>query len=249
MTGARAGRRERARPLAEKPFFERYRALIIGVVAIAAVGIIGAWAFNSASAAAYACSVEWVPAPTRSPGPDASPQPGYLQESMGAGHVGPGTTSPNSFVSYTYCPPATGSHFERGGPIDPQVYGPGERAIPQGWIHNLEHGGLVILYRGEPGDEGVSEAVQQQVRDFYSNMPPSPVCGFPPGQEGAGVTIAQFDDMASPFAVLVWGRVLPLESFDEAAIMDFWNTFGERTNPERFCALPSPGSDASPSPS
>jgi hypothetical protein len=233
--------------MVEKPFFERYRGAIIGLVVVAAVGLMAVWAFGSASAASYSCEVEWVPAPTRSPGPDASPQPGYVQEQMGAGHVGPGTTTPNGFVNYLYCPPASGDHYERGGPVQPRVYGPGERAIPQGWIHNLEHGGLVVLYRADPGDPGPTEAVQQQFSDFYANMPPSPVCGFAPGREGAGVTIAQFDEMATPFAALVWGRALPLQTFDEAAVMQFWNTYGERTNPEKFCAEPSP--DASPSPS
>jgi hypothetical protein len=77
-------------------------------------------------------------------------------------------------------------------------------------------------------------------------MPDSPVCGFPPTQQGAGVVITRFDEMATPYAALVWGRVLPLQTFDQAAIMEFWNTFGERTNPEKFCAVPS-GSPANPS--
>ena len=86
---------------------------------------------------------------------------------------------------------------------------------------------------------------------FFSGLPPSPVCGFPPTQEGAGVVVARFDQMATPFAALVWERVLPLETFDEDAIMEFWTTWGERTNPEQLCAPPSaaPSSPASPAPS
>ena len=44
--------------------------------------------------------------------------------------------------------------------------------------------------------------------------------------------ITRFDEMATPFAALVWGRVLPLQTLDTAAILDFWNIWGERTNPE-----------------
>jgi hypothetical protein len=247
----RAGRRERARPATGKPFFERYRIAIVGVVGVAAVALLAVWAFNSASAAAFQCSTEWVPDPTPTPADGASPQPGFHQEPMGATHVGPGTSQPGE-VTYTYCPPASGSHFQRGGPISPGFYGPGDIPLPQGWIHNLEHGGLVVLYRGRDGDPGLSGETQQQMEAFFSGMPPSPVCQFPPTQDGAGVTIVRFDDMATPFAAMVWERVLPLETFDEDAIMEFWTTFGERTNPEQFCQPPSPSPStpaASPAPS
>ena len=224
--------------------------LIVGVVGVAALALITVWAFSSASAAAFSCSTEWVPEPTASPAAGASPQPGYHQESMGNTHVGAGTSNPGE-VAYTYCPPASGNHFVRGGPITPGFYGPSDIPLPQGWIHNLEHGGLVVLYRGDPGDPGLSDEAQQQMQAFFSGMPPSPVCGFPPTQEGAGVTIVRFDQMATPYAALVWERVLPLETFDQDAIMEFWNTFGEQTNPEKLCAPPSsaPGSPVSPAPS
>ena len=244
----RAGRRERARPYAQqKSFFERYRILIIGLVGVAAVALLAVWAFNSASAAAFTCSTEWVPEPTASPAPGASPQPGYHQEGMGNTHVGPGTNNPGD-VTYTYCPPASGNHFVRGGPITPGFHGPDDVPLPQGWVHNLEHGALVVLYRGDPGDPGLTSETQQQMQAFFSGLGPSPVCGFPPTQEGAGVVIARFDQMATPFAAMVWERVLPLDTFDEDAISEFWTTWGERTNPEQLCTPPSPA-PASPAPS
>ena len=250
-SSTRAGRRERARPYAQqKTFLERFRLPIIGVAGVAALALIFVWAFSSASAATFTCSTEWVPDPTASPAPGSSPQPGYHQEAMGNTHVGSGTSNPPD-VTYTYCPPASGNHFVRGGPITPGFYGPADVPLPQGWVHNLEHGGLVILYRGDPGDPGLSDEAQQQMQAFFSGMPPSPVCGFAPTQEGAGVTIARFDQMATPYAALVWERVLPLDTFDEDAIMEFWTTWGERTNPEKLCTPPSaaPSSPASPAPS
>jgi len=60
--------------------------------------------------------------------------------------------------------------------------------------------------------------------------------------------IARFDQMATPFAAMVWERVLPLDTFDEDAISEFWTTWGERTNPEQLCTPPSPA-PASPAPS
>jgi hypothetical protein len=247
-SSVRAGRRERARPYAQqKTFFERFRVPIVAVVGVAALALITVWAFSSASAASFACSTEWVPDPTSSPAPGSSPQPGYHQESMGNTHVGAGTSSPGD-VTYTYCPPASGNHFVRGGPITPGFFGAGDVPLPQGWIHNLEHGGLVVLYRGDPGDPGLTAETQQQMQAFFSSLPPSPVCNFAPTQEGAGVVIARFDQMATPFTALVWERQLPLDTFDEAAILDFWTTWGERTNPEQLCTPPSPAPSSPASP-
>jgi hypothetical protein len=237
----RAGRRERARPAPQRSVLERYRVPIVGVVVVAAIALMAVFAFNSSSAAAYSCSVQFQAPPTAAPSPGASTTPGFVQDDMGNTHVPPG-----SEVTYTFCPPATGSHYNVGAPIAPRVYGPGDRAIPQGWIHNLEHGGLVVLYRGQEGDEGITDASQQALTTFYNELPNSPVCGFPPNQQGAGLVVARFDEMATPYAALVWGRILPLQTFDTAAIMEFWNAYGERTNPEKFCAVPSDSPATSP---
>ena len=73
-----------------------------------------------------------------------------MQPDQGRTHIAVG-----QFVTYTYCAPASGSHVNKpgsAGPIPPRVYGPNDSVIPQGWIHNLEHGGLIVLYTGDgPG--------------------------------------------------------------------------------------------------
>ena len=70
-------------------------------------------------------------------------------------------------MSFTYCPPASGRHYNASGagPISPRLYGPDDRVNPQGWIHNLEHGGLVLLYRGD--GPGATEDGQAQLRAFF----------------------------------------------------------------------------------
>lgn len=230
----RTGRRETARPRSGGSFLERNRTLLLGAAVVAIVAVVGIGMFSAATQPVYACSNEWVPDPTNPPAGDASPQPGYPQPDMGNGHLSNGTA-----VTYTYCPPASGRHFNgtQTGPISARVYGPEDTVNPQGWIHNLEHGALVLLYRGD--SEGATEAGQQALRAFFDAYPPSPVCGFQPGTS-VGPVFARFDEMATPFAALVWGRVLPLESFDTEAILELDRTYGERTNPESFCARPTP---------
>jgi hypothetical protein len=192
------------------------------------------------TAKSYSCGRIWEPVPTPDPSPGQSPRLGYVQRDMGAVH------NPGNPARYALCPPASGPHLEgSGGPIQPRVYGPDDVALPQGWLHNLEHGGIVILYRGAEGSEAVAEAGQEDLRTLFANFPASPVCGFPASQRAAGVVVARFDDMAWPYAALVWDRVLPLQTLDRDTIYEFWRTEGERTNSEMFCTPPSP----SPGPS
>ena len=239
---ARAGRRERARPMAERSFLERYRTIIVAVAAVLVIGVVAVGVFAASSQPAYACSTQWVPDPTSSPLAGTSPQPGYPQPDMGQGHVANGTS-----IKYTYCPPASGKHYNgtQTGPISARVYGPQDVVIPEGWIHNLEHGALIVLYRGD--SEGATPEGQAAMKSFFSSYPASPVCGFKPGTS-VGPVFARFDDMATPFAALVWGRVLPLQTLDTQAILDFDKTYGERTNPERFCS-PAPSVSPSSAPS
>lgn len=233
---ARAGRRERSRPVARNTF-ERYRTWLLAGAVAAVIVIVGAGVFAAATQPAFACSQVWEPSPTASPGPSASPQLGYVQPDMGHTHVAVGTV-----IKYTYCPPASGKHYfaTDQGPIPARIYGPSDNVIPEGWVHNLEHGGLVILYRGATPDEAALKAL-------FDAVPVSPVCGFPPGGKSPGPLVARFDQMAWPYAALVWDRVLPMQTVDQAAALDLYATYGERTNPEKLCqASPSPGESGAP---
>ena len=203
---------------------ERYRtALVVGAVVLG-IALVSAFVFLSASQPAYACSTIWTPEPTASPSPGATENLGYVQPDMGNSHVGRGDK-----VTYTYCAPASGSHnnVAGAGPIAARVYSPTDTVIPEGWIHNLEHGGLVVLYKTT--SEGATPAGQARFKAFYEAFPPVASCG---------PVIAPFDQMSSPFQAVLWGRVLPLETFDEARVTAFWEQWGGRTNLEKTCPTP-----------
>lgn len=234
----RAGRRERVRTYDRESFLERNRNRLIWLAGVTAVALIGAFVFVSAGQPAFACSTEFNP----SASPAASDgRLGYVQQDMGRSHT---LQSPQR---YLYCPPASGPHSNTFGPMKPGVYGPDSGAIPQGWIHNLEHGGLAVLYSCTAGTNACTDAGQREFQNFYSNFPNSPICNFPPGTTGP--VVARFDEMPYPYAALIWGRVLPLQSFDTATILKFFDTEGERTNPENTCPdKPRDGSSPSASP-
>ncbi|HSL33135.1 MAG TPA: DUF3105 domain-containing protein [Candidatus Limnocylindrales bacterium] len=260
--GARAGRRERPRYVERRSFLERYRTLLIGGVVVAIGAVALSVIFVGATQAAYSCGIQWEPSPTTAPAPGATARIGYLQDGMGADH---NVAKPQR---YTFCPPATGNHYNLAGslgPVAPRVYGPNDNVGPSNWIHNLEHGGLVILYRGD--SEGATQAGQDRFQRYLESLPNSPICDLPTGQ--LSPVIGRFDAMRWPYAALVWGRVLPLPEWDADLVTQFYLTEAERLDadgawvspPEAQCpapstspspsgsAAPSAGASASPAPS
>jgi uncharacterized protein DUF3105 len=206
----------------------------VAIATVAVVGLVFAFIVMSATAKSYSCGQIWQPDPTPVPAAGQSPRLGYVQRDMGAGH------NPGNPARYTLCPPASGAHLaiQGQGPIQSRFYGADEFTQPQGWIHNLEHGAIVILYRGVEGSPGITDEGQLALRELYRTFPNSPICNYPPG--GETPVIARFDDMAWPYAAIVWDRVLPLQTLDTAQIFEFWRTEGERNNPEGGANTASP---------
>jgi hypothetical protein len=248
----RAGRRERVRHYQPEPtFLEKYRAAIIGVVVVAVAAVVAGLVFVQSTQASYSCTIEFNPSPTPSLAPDSTARLGFAQDSMGASHE---VSKPQR---YTFCPPASGNHYNGVGigPITPRVYGPDDSVGPPNWIHNLEHGALVVLYRGT--SPGASEAGQRQFQEFFDTFPPSPVCQLPAGR--LSPVIARFDSMPYDYAALVWTRVLPMTEWDPSLAIEFYETESERLDadgafvapPEPQCLAPSasPGASQSAAPS
>ena len=211
----------RSRPVAtERSGRPLGRLLVIAVAAIGAVALLVVIFVGSLSATSYSCGDV----------PDVSGQAADATaltiEPAGARHVATGTK-----IRYTSCPPTSGDHFAAAGagPLRQGFYGPTSPAEPGGWVHNLEHGYVVALYRGEP-----DQAALTALRDFARNGPAtasSAACGVP-----SKVLVARFDDMSTPYAILAWGRLLPLASWDEATARGFAEEAIDATAPEpRAC--------------
>jgi hypothetical protein len=219
-TATRAGRRERVRRYQDPTFLERYRSLLIGVAAVAVLAVVVGVVFVGATQAAYTCTNTFDPSPTPTVSPGSSTRLGFAEPDMGRSH---NISRPQN---YLYCPPASGTHISAAGqgPIAPRVYKPGDNVGPPNWIHNLEHGGLVVLYRND--SPGATTAGLQAFQDFYNTFPASPICKIPAYQESP--VIARFDTMPHPYAVLVWDRVLYMDTWDPALALRFYNEEDER---------------------
>lgn len=241
----RAGRRQTDRPtpdIGRRSFVSRNRGPIVAVVAIAVVAVGAVLLLLSTSQSAFACESQLTLAPSATAAPGApSPAPGQAQEDMGRAHV-----SASESVRYLSCPPASGPHYNATGegPITARFYGKDEPVVPQGWVHNLEHGGLVILYRCGANDD-CSDPTLAPLRALVGSLPASPVCKIPAGE--VSPVIARFDQMSTPYAALVWDHVLLLQHADVPAILDFYQKLADRTNPEPQCSNTMAAPSASPS--
>ncbi len=107
-------------------------------------------------------------------------------------------------------PPTSGQHY----PTWVQTYGMLDPAPPTGnWVHNLEHGAVVILYNCP---EGCPEIVQQ-LADLYPTLP------LGPNARGARprVLIMPYSDMDAKIAAVAWGWLLEQSELDVDQLRTF----------------------------
>ena len=187
--------------------------------AVAARRESGYWAGDGA----YTCA-DLLQPPAEDPGPV-----GMTTDNQSSTHVASGTK-----IRYASCPPTSGQHFNARGfaPLPARFYGPDADASPGGWVHNLEHGYVVALYRCEGGTCPSSEQLEG-LRSFAANGPPTETaasCGI-----RSKLVVACFDQMPTPFALLAWDRALLPDAFDKARAQAFAERSIDATAPERAC--------------
>jgi hypothetical protein len=118
-------------------------------------------------------------------------------------HVPIGTAT-----AYRAHPPASGMHY----PVPAQTGVYPEGLAPGFWIHSLEHGYIVLLFKA-PADEKMLTEFREVVQ------------GFPKSKFGnVKLVIAPYADMPHSFAVLAWDWRLWLDSFDQAKVLAFYGT-------------------------
>jgi len=177
-----------------------------------------------------------VPSPDPSPEPSPAPEPtarlGFPTADMGRVHVPTGQP-----ITFQYCPPASGPHYNQAGvaPMPPAVYQPAQERAPGYWVHNLEHGYVVVLYRCPSGQLGQGDCITReelsQLEAFHAQAPDPPVSTCP-----NKTMVARFDSMTTRFAYLAWDRVLLVDEFDLEQALTFaeqWMEYDPIVLPER----------------
>jgi hypothetical protein len=184
-------------------------AVLIALLVVGGIVVLSAVLIGS-PASPYECGSQFQPQA------NATVESPIVTPDEGRSHVQPGTKT-----EYASCPPASGPHYLEGGgvaPLRPAFYDSGARIGPANWVHNLEHGYVVALYRCTDG-QCPSNDVLSEFRKFVLNGPPTEMataCGYP-----SKVLAARFDDMATPFALVAWDHVLLLDTFDASVGIDF----------------------------
>src|SRR3712207_4694887 len=139
---------------------------------------------------------------------------GLAQASVGrtvatlpADHVAEGTP-----IEFNSRPPTSGPHYAAWYPS----YGVlTETVDPRTWVHNLEHGAIVLLYNCP---EGCPDLVQQ-IRELHNSLPRGRNA-----RSGVPRMLAlPYTDMDSRIAVVAWGWLLELDQFDAAQITKFYD--------------------------
>ena len=183
--------------------------------------LIVAFVFLQQGGKAYACTTQLTPSPTQTSDPNAL---GFPVPDMGRTHVVGGA------ITYATCPPTSGNHYSAAGkgPIRNGVYGPSNEQAPGGWVHNLEHGAVVVLYRCPSGalDNGDC-ATTEEMAQMQTWFDTAPVVNNCPKQ----AIVARFDTMSTRFAVLSWNRALLLDSFDLDLASNFAQQWTDKTAP------------------
>jgi len=190
-----AAARQRAR--------DRRNLLIIGgVLGTAAVAIlIVALALNHASQ---------VSNPNRLPFQAVSGTVGQAVPDEGRTHVDPSTTP-----TYKFYPPASGPHYSAQGiaPVPWQTIA----TLQEGqYVHNLEHGGIAILYDCTTGTD--CTALKNSLESYVRNLAP-----VEPTFKEIKVVLSPYSKgMQKKVALVAWDYIEFLDGYDQAEITRFY---------------------------
>jgi hypothetical protein len=137
----------------------------------------------------------------------------------------PGTHMDEGYQPLVYHsrPPSSGMHY--GTLPQPEEYRMYDTPLTPGrWVHMLEHGAVVVLYRADLCDN----ACVQQLGEFYDSAPRSTLVGV------RHLTVTPYQDMDHAIAVIAWGYVDEMDQVDKDRIMaDFKAKVDAPSAPER----------------
>ncbi len=119
-----------------------------------------------------------------------------------------------SYVDYLTLPPSSGNHY-----MVWAAYKTYTQPVPEGyWVHDLEHGAIVLTYNCGTAGCPADVAAAQQMIDSY---PDDPVCA----SQNTGVphrfVMTPDPRLDVQFAASAWGWTLRANCFDEGAFRAF----------------------------
>jgi hypothetical protein len=126
----------------------------------------------------------------------------------------------NTPVQYGHNPPASGPHY-----VSWARYQRHTTVVPRpNWVHNLEHGGIVFLYRPDASTDVIAS-----LDALYAKLPVDQLCGH------TRTLMTEDPKLLTPVAAVAADYVLDGQCVVERAWLDF---VGSRrgNGPEQVCA-------------
>jgi hypothetical protein len=134
----------------------------------------------------------------------------------GRTHVDPSTAP-----TYQFYPPASGPHYSVAGsaPVPWKTIG----TLQEGqYIHNLEHGGIAILYDCPSGTDCTT--LKNQLENYVKNLAPTE----PTFNEVKIVMSPYSRGMQKKVALVAWDYIQFLDGYDQNAITRFYESHVDR---------------------
>lgn len=133
---------------------------------------------------------------------------GYVPQEQRIPNEGRSHVATGIKVNYKHNPPASGPHWP-----SPANWGIYKEQVPtEAWVHNLEHGGIVVLYNCRQN----CKEVQKQLENLYNSIPPDPVFNE------KKILITPYPSLQTSFAALAWDYYLPMDSLDNQLVLRFY---------------------------
>ena len=144
----------------------------------------------------------------------------------GRNHIDPSTT-----WTYKSYPPASGPHYSAQGiaPVAWQTIATSSTPLVEGqYIHNLEHGGVAILYNCPSGSDCTT--LTNQLQNYVQNLAPAE----PQFNEVKLVMTPYSRGMGThKVALVAWDYIEFLDSYDKAEITRFYENHADK-GPEQI---------------
>jgi len=130
----------------------------------------------------------------------------------GRNHIDPSTTA--TYKSY---PPSSGPHYNVQGfaPVAWQTIG----TLQEGqYIHNLEHGGIAVLYNCPSGSDCTT--LRNQLENYVKNLVP-----IEPQFNEMKIVLSPYSNgMQKKIALVGWNYIQFLDTYDQSAITRFYES-------------------------
>ena len=141
-------------------------------------------------------------------------------EDLGLDHLEPGQT----YDFYNSDPPTTGPHV-----VPAAEWGVHDSPLPKEVLpHNMEHGGVVILYDCSAGEAPLDDTECQELRDQLTAITESN------RSNGKLILMTPYSGMEHPIALTAWRNLDAFDQFDGQRVQAFIDSFERRFNPEGF---------------